>query len=144
LFFVNFALDHYIIHQFSNAKKILSNLGDEVTAVTAQTKKIFISEISPQPPTSDRPISKITKVDDYVEYLRIGDQVEWLEIAFHKYAVAKDWEVEISRWGCQTTKPEQIRRNGKKFLLRVKGLTVARLEQLLVAELGQSPRQLTR
>jgi Family of unknown function (DUF5906) len=120
------------------------DFSDGVTAVTTKTEKTFISELDPRPPTSDRPIPKITKVDDYVEYLRVGDQVEWLEIAFHKYAVAKDWQIEISRWGCQTTKPEQIRRNGKKFLLRVKGLTVARLEQLLTAELGQSPRQLTR
>jgi phage/plasmid-associated DNA primase len=128
----------------NKTEKIFSDQGVAGDAVTTKPEKKSILNFSPKPPTSDRPIPKITKVDDYVEYLRIGDQVEWLEIAFHKHAVAKDWEVEISRWGCQTTKPEQIRRNGKKFLLRVKGLTVARLEQLLVAELGQSPRQLTR
>jgi Family of unknown function (DUF5906)/Poxvirus D5 protein-like len=115
--------------------------GDEVTTVTAQTEKIFISESSPKPPTADRPIPKTIKVDDFVEYQIIGDSIQWLEIAFHKHSVAKDWQNQLDLWGCTTSKPSQISRNGKKWLLSVKGLTSAHLELLLSAELGQPPRQ---
>ncbi len=128
-------------------KNIISEPVDPVmtvTAVTTQIEKTFNLEKNPQPPTVDRPIPKTIKVDDYVEYQLIGDSVQWLEIAFHKHSVANDWQSQLDLWGCKTSKPTQISRNGKKWLLSVKGLTRARLEQILSAELGQSPRQPSR
>jgi hypothetical protein len=112
--------------------------------MTAKTEKAEIAKLDPKPPTSDRPIPTAVKVDDYIEYQIVGDQVEWLEIAFHKCAVAKEWESQISLWGGQTYKPHMIKRNGKKFLLRVHGLTKARLDQLLSVNLGQPPQQPSR
>jgi P4 family phage/plasmid primase-like protien len=121
---------------------------DPVTAVTTVTTVTtnldFSIEADPKPPTIDRPIPEITKVDDFVEYQLIGDRVEWVEIAFHKLAIAKDWESQIACWGGHTQKPHQISRNGKKWLLRVKGLTKARLDLLLASNLGQSPQQPSR
>jgi putative DNA primase/helicase len=116
-----------------------------VTAVTAFSKKSEISELDPKPPTSDRPIPKKVKHDDFLEYQLIGDSIQWLEIAFHQRAIAKDWRDQLNGEGFQASIGNiPIKRNGKKWLLTVKGLTHLRLEQLLVAELGQSPRQLTR
>jgi putative DNA primase/helicase len=114
---------------------------DPMTAMTAQTEKPTISEFAPKPPTSDRPIPQTTKVNDYVEYLIVDGEVKWLEIFFHQHAIAKDWKSQLTMWGCQTFDLEKRRHHGIKWLLRVKGLTIARLEQILSAELGQSPRQ---
>jgi phage/plasmid-associated DNA primase len=123
-------------------RSILDLVGDEVTTVT--TNLDFSEKIDPKPPTIDRPIAETIKVDDFVEYQIIGDSVQWLEIAFHKYGIAKEWESQIALWGGHTQKPHQISRNGKKWLLRVKGLTKARLEQLLTCNLGQTPQQPSR
>jgi P4 family phage/plasmid primase-like protien len=114
---------------------------DGVTAVTAKNANF---EISPKPPTVDRPISEIIKVDEYVTYQLLGDSVQWIEIAFHKYTIAKDWGSLIELWGGSIAKPHQISRNGKKWLLRVKGLTMPRLQQILNADLMSSPQQPSR
>ena len=112
--------------------------------MTVTTQKDFSINSDPKPPTVDRPTPTIVKVDDYIEYQIDGDRVDWLEIAFHKCAVAKEWESQISLWGGQTLKPHLIRRNGKKFLLVVKGLTRVHLDRLLSVNLGQSPQQPSR
>jgi P4 family phage/plasmid primase-like protien len=117
---------------------------EKMTAMTASSEKSFNSESDPKPPTSDRPIPKTIKVDDYVEYILVGDSVQSLEIAFHKRAIAKEWQHQLNGEGFQASIGNQpIRRNGNQWLLTVKGLTHLRLEQLLVSELGQSPRQLS-
>jgi P4 family phage/plasmid primase-like protien len=114
---------------------------DPVTAVTTVTTNLdFSINADPKPPTIDRPTPEIIKVDDYVEYQLVGDRVEWLEIAFHKYSIAREWENLLALWGGQTTKPHQIKRNGKKWLLRVKGLSLGRLQYILSANLGLSPQ----
>jgi hypothetical protein len=136
--------DGFSIFSENFEKKISDDLGDEVTTVTTQTEEPLTLDLSPKPPTVDRPVPQTVKVDDYVEYKIVGDRVEWLEIAFHKFTIAKEWENQLSLWGATTVKPHPISRNGKKWLLQVKGLSIARLEQLLAAELGQSPRQPSR
>jgi hypothetical protein len=132
--------DDYDDFSENSKNKSSAETGISVTTVTTPTEKLFSLENSPQPPTVDRPIPKIVKFDDYVEYQLLGDSVQWLEIAFHKYSIANDWKSQFELWGCQTDKPTQISRRGKKWLLRVKGLTTDRLAQILTAELGQSPR----
>jgi putative DNA primase/helicase len=113
-----------------------------MTTMTTQTEKIFISESSPKPPTIDRPIPRTTKVDENVEYLIVDGEVKWLEIYFYKHAIGKDWKNQIFLWGCQTSDLERRdKRPGHKWLLIVKGLTTAHLEQILSADLTQSPRQ---
>ena len=98
--------------------------------------------ISPKPPTVDRPIPRTTKFNEDVEYLIVDGEVKWIEIYFYKHAVSKDWKNQANLWGCQTYKLEHSpNRKGNKWLLRVKGLTIARLEQILSADLAQSPRQ---
>ena len=102
----------------------------------------FSPEIDPQPPTIDRPIPRTTKFNHDVEYLLVNGEVKWIEIYFYKHGVGKDWRNQANLWGCQTYKLEHFPdRKGNKWLLRVKGLTIARLEQILSADLGQSPRQ---
>jgi P4 family phage/plasmid primase-like protien len=136
--------DSYDDYDGKNQNSENESSADLVTAMTAKTEKAEISKLDPKPPTSDRPIPTAVKVDDYIEYQIVGDRVDWLEIAFHKYSVAKEWDSQISLWGGQTQKPHLIRRNGKKFLLRVTGITKARLDQLLSINLGQPPQQPSR
>jgi phage/plasmid-associated DNA primase len=128
-----------------NEKNENDSVLDRNDGMTTKTEKQFSLEISPKPPTSDRPIPETVKVDDFLEYQLIGDSIQWLEIAFHKRSIAKEWQHQLNGEGFQASIGNQpIRRNGNKWLLTVKGLTHLRLEQLLTAELGQSPRQLTR
>jgi phage/plasmid-associated DNA primase len=125
--------------------KSSSDFSDGVTAVTTKTEKTFISELDPKPPTSDRPIPRTTKVDENVEYLIVDGEVKWLEIYFYKHAIGKDWKNQAMMWGCQTSNLEhRPKRKGHKWLLIVKGITVAHLEQLLSADLSQAPKQPTR
>jgi P4 family phage/plasmid primase-like protien len=133
--------DHDDYDGFSIFSEI-SEKNDPMPTMTTQAD--FSLDSDPKPPTVDRPTPTIVKVDDYIEYQIVGDRVEWLEIAFHKYSVAREWESQISLWGGHTHKPHLIRRNGKKFLLRVHGLTKARLDQLLSINLGQPPQQPSR
>jgi putative DNA primase/helicase len=113
-----------------------------MTTMTTQTEKIFISESSPKPPTVDRPIPRTTKFNHDVEYLIVDGEVKWLEIYFYKHAIGKDWKNQMILWGCQTSDLERRdKRPGHKWLLIVKGLTPAHLEQILSADLAQSPRQ---
>jgi phage/plasmid-associated DNA primase len=122
--------------------KISSDLGDGVTAVTAKTEKQFSLEISPKPPTSDRPIPAPIKVGEDIEYQIIDGEVKWLEIYFFKHAIGKDWKNQMILWGCQTYDLEhRSKRPGHKWLLRVKGLTIVHLDRILAADLSQSPRQ---
>ena len=100
-----------------------------------------IHQIDPKPPTIDRPIPEFVKFSDYVDYQVVGDRCEWIHIAFHQYKVAREWESQINLWGGQTEKPHRIRRGGKKFMLRAINLKLTHLEQILTADLGQSPRQ---
>lgn len=122
-----------------------------VTAVTAVTtvttvtaEKSFSIATDPQSPAKNIPVGDLVKFNDCVEYRLVGDKVELLEIAFHKYSIAREWESQISLWGGNTVKPHLISRNGKKWLLIVKGLPVERLEQILTANLIQSPQQPSR
>lgn len=128
----------------NSEKKLSSDFESSMTGVTTvttvTTETGFAIQTDPKPPSSDRRTPQTVKVDDYVEYQLVGDRVEWLEIAFHKYSIAREWETLLSLWGGQTTKPHQIKRNGKKWLLRVKGLTMTRLEFVLSANLGLSPQ----
>jgi P4 family phage/plasmid primase-like protien len=131
--------------------KIISTLIDPVTTVTtvtAQTEKIFNLENSPKPPTSDRTIPDTTKFNDDVEYLIVDGEVKWLEIFFRKHATAKDWKNQVALWGCQTSDlkmlPNQKGNRANKWLLIIKGLTMARLEMLLLADLQQSPKAFNR
>jgi P4 family phage/plasmid primase-like protien len=115
---------------------------DPVMTVTTQTEKSFSLENSPKPPTVDRPIQAPIKVGDDIEYQIVDGEVKWLEIFFYKHAIGKDWKKQMILWGCQTYDLEhRSKRPGHKWLLRVKGLTIAHLEQLLSADLSQSPRQ---
>jgi phage/plasmid-associated DNA primase len=126
--------------------------GDGVTAVTAVTAKnqnseFSIATASPKPPTVDRPIPETTKVNDYVEYLIVDGEVKWLEIYFHKHAIAKAWVKHMTMWGCKTSDLKKLDRkteSGDKWLLIVKGLTIARLEMLLRVDLQQWPQALSR
>jgi putative DNA primase/helicase len=136
--------DGFSIFSENFEKKLSDDLGDEVTTVTTQIEEPLILDLSPKPPTVDRPIPETVKVDEYVEYQIVNGEVKWLEIAFHKYSIAREWEHQISLWGAKTVKPHQIDRHGKRWILQVSGLSIARLEQLLAAELGQSPRQPSR
>jgi Domain of unknown function (DUF3854) len=127
--------------------KSSSDFGDEVmtvTTVTTQTEKIFNLENSPKPPTVDRSIPDTTKFNDDVEYLIVDGKVKWLEIFFHKHAIAKEWKKLATLWGCQTSDLEMRRHNGNKWLLIVKGLTIARLEQILSQNLMHPPQQPSR
>jgi Family of unknown function (DUF5906) len=126
-----------------NKNESSTDLSDGVTAVTAKTEKQFSLENSPKPPTIDRPIPKTTKVDDYVEYLLVGDKVEWLEIAFHQPQVAQAWGREISKWGAKVQRPHTISRDGFKYILRVKNISLKRVNYLLTLDLMSSPRQPT-
>jgi putative DNA primase/helicase len=113
-----------------------------MTTMTTQTEKIFISESSPKPPTVDRPIPAPIKVGEDVEYQIVDGEVKWLEIFFYKHAIAKDWKNQMTMWGHQTRDLLYCpNRRGHKWLMRVKGLTIARLEQIISADLTQSPRQ---
>ncbi len=124
-----------------NEKKSAPDPVMTVTAVTTQTEKIFISENSPKPPTVDRPIPRTTKVDENVEYLIVDGEVKWLEIYFYKHSNAKDWKNQMTLWGCQTKDLEhKSKRPGHKWLLIVKGLTIAHLEMILEADLYRSPQ----
>jgi putative DNA primase/helicase len=115
---------------------------DLVTAMTAFPEKSIISEFAPKPPTIDRPIPRTTKFNHDVEYLIVDGEVKWLEIYFYKHAIGKDWKNQMILWGCQTSDLERRdKRPGHKWLLIVKGLTPAHLEQILAADLAQSPRQ---
>lgn len=100
----------------------------------------FSTEIDPQPPTVDRSIPEIIKHDDWIEYKVSGDRIEWIEIAFHKYSVAKDWGSQIELWGGRADKPHTLKRNGNKWLLRAKNLPIACLDHILNANIGQSPQ----
>jgi hypothetical protein len=99
-----------------------------------------IEQIDPKPPTIDRPIPEIVKHDDWIEYKLSGDLVEWIHIAFHQYAVAKDWGGQIELWGGKSDKPHKIKRNGKKWLLRATNIPISCLDRILNANLGQSPQ----
>jgi putative DNA primase/helicase len=113
-----------------------------MTAMTANSEKVEISEFAPKPPTVDRPIPRTTKFNHDVEYLIVDGEVKWLEIYFYKHAIGKDWKNQMILWGCQTSDLERRdKRPGHKWLLIVKGLTIAHLEQILSADLAQSPKQ---
>lgn len=122
----------------------ISEKNDPVTAVTTQTEKQFSLENSPKPPTVDRTIPETTKFSADVEYLIVDGEVKWLEIFFHKHALAKDWKNQVTLWGCETSNIEMRNRKDSKWLLIVKGLTKARLDLLLSSNLRQSPQQLSR
>jgi P4 family phage/plasmid primase-like protien len=109
--------------------------------VTTPSEKQFTLEFAPKPPSSDRPIPKIIKVDEYVTYQLSGGRVQWIEIAFHNYATAKDWGEQIFLWGGKVEKPHKITRNGKKWLLRAKELAMPQLHHILNADLMSSPKQ---
>ncbi len=114
-------------------------------SVTANLEKTIVSEFSPKPPTVDRPIPAPIKVSEDVEYQIIDGEVQWLEIHFFKHAVGKDWKSQLILWGCQTKELDhRQKRRGNKWLLVVKEITIAHLEQLLTADLGQSSRQPSR
>ncbi len=120
---------------------------DGVTTVTTVTTETgFAIQTDPKPPSSDRPIPETTKVNDYVEYLIVDGEVKWLEIFFHKHAIAKDWKNQVTLWGCQTYDLKRLdqRKGSKKWLLKIKGLTISRLEMLLRADLQQSPQAVNR
>ena len=120
----------------------LVDRGDEVTTVT--TNLDFSIKVDPKPPAADRPISEPVIVNDFIKYQIVDDRVQYLELAFHKHSIAKEWQSQIELWGGNTGKPHQITRNGKKWLLCVSNLTVARLEQILTCNLGQPPQQPSR
>jgi P4 family phage/plasmid primase-like protien len=120
---------------------------DGVTTVTTvTTENDLLSKIDPRPPIADRPIPETTKVNDYVEYLIVDGEVKWLEIFFHKYAIAKDWKNQVTLWGCQTYDLKRLdhRKGNNKWLLKIKGLTIPRLEMLLRADLQRSPQAVNR
>jgi phage/plasmid-associated DNA primase len=115
---------------------------DGMTTMTAFSEKTIILNNSPKPPTVDRPIPAPTKVGDDIEYQIVDGEVKWLEIYFYKHAIGKDWKNQLILWNCQPHDLEhRPNRKGHKWLLRVKGLTIAHLEQILSADLTQSPRQ---
>jgi hypothetical protein len=103
-----------------------------------------IDQIDPKPPTIDRPIPKTVKFSDYVDYKVVGDRCEWIHIAFDLYKIARAWESQINLWGGQADKPHRMRRDGIKFMLRVRNLEIYHLEQILAADLGQAPKQPSR
>jgi hypothetical protein len=76
--------------------------------------------------------------------MRTGDRIKFIHIAFHQYKIARQWESEFILWGGKAPKPHQINRNGKKWLLLVSDLPLSRLDDILTAELGQSPKQPSR
>jgi hypothetical protein len=120
----------------------ISEKNDPVTTVT--TNLDFSINSDPKPPTVDRTIPETTKFNADVEYLIVDGEVKWLEIFFHKHATAKEWKKLATLWGCQTSDLEMRRHNGNKWLLIVKGLTIARLEQILSQNLTQPPQQPSR
>jgi putative DNA primase/helicase len=126
--------------------KLFADRGDEVTAVTTvtmvttQTEKQLSLEIAPKPPSSDRLIPHTTKVGDSIEYMVSDGEVKWLEIYFDKHTIAKAWVKQLTLWGCQTSELKKRRQEEGKWLLRVKGLTISRLEMLLRVDIQQWPQ----
>jgi putative DNA primase/helicase len=138
---LNDSYDDYIEKKQKSKNESAADL---VTTMTANSEKSGISELAPKPPTVDRTTPEIVKVDDYVTYQLDGDRVEWLELVFHKYGTAKDWAEQIQLWGAEVAKPHQISRNGKKWLIRVKNLSLSRVKHLLTLNLGSPPEKLSR
>lgn len=104
-----------------------------------------IDQLNPQPPTIDRPIQAPIKVGEDIEHQIVDGEVRWLEMFFYKHAIAKDWKNQIILWGYQTSDLKYFpARKSNKWLLTVKGLTIAHLDLLLAADLTQSPRQPSR
>ena len=65
--------DDYDDFSRNSENKSSAEKGISVTTMTAPDEKLFSLEISPQPPTVDRPVPQIIKVDDFVEYQTADD-----------------------------------------------------------------------
>ena len=114
-----------------------------VTTVTAE--KEFSLPINPQPPKIDRPVPQRVEISDYFHYQITGDQVDWLELAFENQHTANKWDKCLSiTLGAQTLQPHAITRNGKKWILVVKGVTLAQVKELQKMNLDRSPEQVPR
>ena len=126
--------------------KLSPDHGDEVTAVTTNLEKNIISEFSPQPPTVDRPVPEYIEVNPYFKYRMTGDRVDWLELTFHSERTANKWDRCLSIvFSAQTRKPHEINRNGKKkWILVVKGVTLAQVKQLEAMDLDKAPELIHR
>ena len=126
--------------------KLSPDHGDEVTAVTTNLEKNIISEFSPQPPTVDRTVPEYIEVNPYFKYRMTGDRVDWLELTFHSERTANKWDRCLSIvFSAQTRKPHEINRNGKKkWILVVKGVTLAQVKQLEAMDLDKAPELIHR
>jgi len=92
-------------------------------------------------PGAKKEIKKII-VNDFIEYGLIEDRVQYLELAFHKHSVAKEWQSQIELWGGRMTcKVHKISRNGVKWLLCASNLSTSHLDQILASNLGEPPQQ---
>jgi Protein of unknown function (DUF3987) len=102
-------------------------------------------QLNPKPPTVDRPVTKEIEVNPYFKYQMTGDQVDWLELAFHSERTANQWDKCLSIvFSAQTRKPHPIERKGKKWILSVKGVTLAQIKQLETMNIDKAPEQIYR
>ena len=111
---------------------------DSVTAVTVEQNFSTVSD--PKPPTTDRLPPGRVKVDEYFTYQMTGETVDWLELAFNNSTVAYRWRSYMEDvYGASVSKPEKITRNGSKYLIHCKKITLEMVRKIELMDRNSAP-----
>jgi hypothetical protein len=81
------------------------------------------------------------KRDGFLEYEIEGDRINWIEIAFSNYSVAKTWDAIISKWMERKLRLHKISRNGSMWLIVAKGLSFEKFQIIYDSDLTRAPKK---
>lgn len=131
---------------YDDKKQNVENNSSPMTAMTTMTTMTaiddFHTEIDPQPPTIDRSLPERgdrIRISDYIDHVVNSEGIIQIDLAFHHYKTAKAWESLIILWGGHTERIHRVSRNGKKYMLVVKGLIPEKIDWIMNANLMQPP-----